>query len=155
MNIFQADINYQNFDKVTMLFFEYYRYLHSVNVPMKLVNEGENLWMDAVKKSLGKTTVLVLAENKGLVVGFGHGQLKLSPDYLGNQRIGVVSHFYLDEKIRGGDASKKMFTEMKSWFVDKNVNSIELQVVNENVIGAKFWKKMGFETELQQMRLML
>ena len=153
MKIFIADESYGDFEKVATLFFEYYSYLDNCGVPFKLIDGGEELWMNSLKKSLNKTSVLVVLENKGLVNGFGHGQLKLSPDYLGNLRMGVVSHFYVDEKLRGGDAAKKMFEEMKKWFEEKKVSSIELQVVNENKVGSRFWKKMGFTTELEQMRL--
>ena len=55
--------------------------------------------------------------------------------------------------MRGGEASQKMFAEMKKWFVEKKVHSIELQVVPENTIGLNFWRKLGFEIELNQMRL--
>ncbi|MBC7863462.1 MAG: GNAT family N-acetyltransferase, partial [Bacteroidia bacterium] len=141
MNIVKADIDYPHFEQLSTLFFEYYQYLHSCKVPLHMVDGGELLWLESLKKSLNKTSVLIAAESKGLLVGFGHGQLKLSPDYLGNLKLGVVSHFYLDEKLRGGDAAKKMFEEMKRWFREKHVHSIELQVVNENEIGSKFWKK--------------
>lgn len=155
MKIYTADTSFTEFEKVATLFFEYYRYLHACNVPMQLAENGEHLWVESVMKSIGKTSVLVIAEDKGIISGFGHGQLKLTPDYLGNKRVGVVSHFFLLEKLRGGDAAKRMFTEMKTWFTEKHVNSIELQVVNANEIGLRFWKKMGFETELQQLRLIL
>lgn len=155
MNILQADIHYPHLEKVSTLFFEYYQYLHACNVPMKLAEGGEITWLESLKKSLNKTSVLVVAENKGLVVGFGQGLIKLGPDYLGNLKLGVVAHFYLDEKMRGGDAAKKMFEEMKKWFKEKHVHSVELQVVKANEQGARFWKKAGFETELEQMRLTL
>ena len=50
MKIFAADTNYADFSKVETLFFEYYRYLNSLNVPMKLIEGGEALWIENVKK---------------------------------------------------------------------------------------------------------
>jgi GNAT superfamily N-acetyltransferase len=155
MNIFQADKSYADIDKLATLFFEYYQYLNAIGVPMKLAENGGQLWVETIKKSIGKTSMLVVAENKGIVSGFGQGLIKLGPDYLGNLKLGVVAHFYLDEKLRGGDAAKKMFEEMKKWFREKNVHSIELQVASKNEAGTRFWKKMGFETELEQMRLIV
>lgn len=153
MEILRAESTYTNFDKVAELFFDYYKYLETLNVKLKIAQGGEILWLESVKRSLNKTSILVVIENKGLVVGFGYGQIKLAPEYLGSLKLGIVSHFYLDEKMRGGEASQKMFAEMKKWFVEKKVHSIELQVVPENTIGLNFWRKLGFEIELNQMRL--
>lgn len=155
MKIFRAEVNYLNLDKLPLLFFEYYHELSASGLFLPLTSNGAQLWLDGVKKSVGKTTMLVIAENNGLPVGFGQGQLKLAPDYLGNLRLGVVSHFYIDKKFRGSNTAEKMFDEMRVWFAEKMVHSIELQVLSNNVIAEKFWKKMGFIPELQQMRCLV
>ncbi|MFN6037672.1 MAG: GNAT family N-acetyltransferase [Bacteroidota bacterium] len=153
MKIFRVDSQYEKIDQLAVLFMEYFIEISNFGNLLPLAKNGEQLWLDGIKKSIGKTSVLTVAENNGLLVGFGHGQLKLTPDYLGSLRVGVVSHFYLDKKYRGGNFSAKMFEEMNFWFNEKAVASIELQVVEGNEKAYKFWSKLGFKPELKQMRL--
>ena len=117
-SIFRTENDYPHLDKISTLFFEYYQYLHSCGVHMKLTENGEQIWINSVKKSINKTSVLIVCEHKGLVCGFGYGQIKLGPDYLGNLKTGVVAHFYLMEKVRGGNTATAMFEELKKWFVE-------------------------------------
>lgn len=152
MKIFQPDIHYNKLNQLSILFKDYYSELKNNGVVLDLVNEGEKLWLEGLKKSLGKTSVLVLVENDGHLSGFAQGNLKLLPDYLGSLRIGVVSHFFVEENARGGSVAAEMYLEMQDWFMQKSVHSLELQVLNKNIVAEKFWLKMGFSHELLQMR---
>ncbi|MFN5182251.1 MAG: GNAT family N-acetyltransferase [Bacteroidota bacterium] len=153
MKIFIADNSYKAIDQLSEMFLEYYSELSESECLLPLASKGNELWLDALKRSVGKTSILIIAEFSGKPIGFAHGQLKISPDYLGNLRIGTVAHFYIKKPNRGGDTATLMFTEMINWFKEKNVHSIELQVLKNNYTAEKFWKKMGFEEELNQMRL--
>lgn len=154
MEYFLAGVDYAGFEKVESLFLDYYEHLHRHAVKLRLVEGGEKLWMASLKKSLNKTAALVIGEEGGQPVGFGHGQIKLAPDYLGNRRIGLVNHFYVDEKHRRAGSAARMFGLMDGWFKERGVHSVELQVVQGNEAAAGFWKKMGFQDELTQMRRM-
>ena len=156
MKIYSAEIQNLPYDELGTLFFNYYSELQRMNAPHTLAEKGEKMWVESVKKSLGKTSVLILVkDDKDELVGFGFGQLKLGPDYLGNKRVGTVAHFYIKEAFRGKKISHEIFQKMKKWFLEKKAESIELEVIQENEIALAFWQKMGFQTELKQLRMKL
>jgi GNAT superfamily N-acetyltransferase len=147
-------IEKENFNKhsIAASFKSYYQELKTLNTPLPLIENGELLWAEQVEKSIGKTSALVIASNQDKVIGFGHAQLKLSPDYHGSQRIGFIAHFYVEKDSRLAGTGRKIYEELHKWFLEKNIQSIELQVINANEAAMKFWQKMGFKDELRQLR---
>ena len=156
MKIYSAEIQNLPDEELGKLFFNYYSELQRMNAPHALAEKGEKMWVESVKKSLGKTSVLILVkDDKDELVGFGFGQLKLGPDYLGNKRVGTVAHFYITDAFRGKKISHEIFQKMKKWFLEKKAESIELEVIQKNEIALAFWQKIGFHTELKQLRMNL
>lgn len=156
MKLFLADTNNLPEDQLSEMFRIYFEELNRMKTPQPLVKNGEKIWLETVKKSIGKTAVLAMvSDENNKLTGFGYGQLKLGPDYLGNKRMGTVSHFFISENYRGNNLAAQLFQLMKDWFELKSVESIELQVIHQNENAYFFWQKMGFQSELKQMRLMI
>ena len=126
-----------------------------LNTPIKLIDNGELLWIEQVEKSIGKNVVLITAEKNNEIHGFAHGQLKLGPDYFGNPLIGHIAHIYVSKETRQAGIGREIYEKLHSWFLEKKVSSIELQVVSENEGALKFWNKMGFKKEILQLRHVL
>jgi len=70
-------------------------------------------------------------------------------------KTGVVSHIYVSENLQGEGAGKAMLRSLENWFREKEVNSIELQVVKGNYSAIKFWRENGYTHELEQYRKIL
>lgn len=155
MNISRIDKNQLNKAQLARHFKTYYNELESMNTSFKLIEKGEFLWIEQIEKSIGKTSVLVTAEKNNEIHGFAYGQIKLGPDYFGNPLIGFVAHFYVTKEARQSGIGRKIYKELHAWFLEKNVRSIELQVVNANQAALKFWHRMGFKDELNQLRQVL
>lgn len=134
------------------LFKNYYAYFESLGVRLPLASNGGQLWMEAAMQSLGRLSVLPLALAGEKVVGFAQGTVKLLPDYLGAHKVGVVQHVYVTEAYQRQGIAEKLVKALQSWFDEKQVQSVELQVIAGNDKAMAFWKKLGFEPELQQLR---
>lgn len=134
------------------LFKAYYGYFESLCIRLPLAANGEHLWMDAAMQSVGRLSVLPLAVLDGAIVGFAQGTVKLLPDYLGAHKVGVVQHVYVAEAYQRQGIAERLVKALQSWFDEKQVQSVELQVIAGNDKALQFWKKLGFEPELQQLR---
>lgn len=155
-----SDVNIIMFDKndpshreaVAALFKTYYAYFESLGIRLPLAPNGEQLWMDAAIQSAGRLSVLPLAVAGGKVIGFAQGTVKLLPDYLGAHKVGVVQHVYVAENYQRQGIAAMLVQELQRWFDEKQVRSVELQVITGNDKALGFWKKLGFAPELQQLR---
>lgn len=142
-------------ESVQLLFKSYYDHFHSLGIALPLAAHGEKLWIDAALQSLNRLSVLPLAVSNNAVIGFAQGTVKLLPDYLGGHKAGVVQHVYVSESYQRQGIAEALVQALQKWFSEKQVHSIELQVVANNDKAAAFWKKMGFEPELLQFRKVL
>lgn len=138
--------------KVEDLFCDMYAYMNDHGLRMELAEKGEQKWLDGIRKGLGRFGVLLVAEMEGEVLGFAHGSVRLTPDYLGNKKVGVITHIYVDGQYRGKGAGESLVKGLEKWFAGKDVHSVELQVLAGNKSGIAFWEKLGYPLELNQHR---
>jgi ribosomal protein S18 acetylase RimI-like enzyme len=139
-------------DTVKILFRQYYSYFDSLGIKLKLAEDGEERWMAATLQSVNRMSVLPLALAGGQIVGFAQGTLKLMPDYLGAHKAGVVQHVYVQEAHQRKGIAEALVSALEQWFREKQVQSVELQVITHNDKALQFWQKMGYEPELRQLR---
>jgi len=138
--------------KVEGLFCDMYRYMKQHGLVIGLAEKGKQKWRDGISKSLGRFGVLLVAMHKEEVCAFAHGNIKLSPDYLGNLKVGVITHIFVDEEYRGKGVGERLVKGLENWFAAKDVHSVELQVLSANKAGIAFWEKLGYPLELNQHR---
>jgi ribosomal protein S18 acetylase RimI-like enzyme len=145
----------QLLDQAEQLLTRMYDYMVDHGLLLPLANEGAKAWRSTVEATLGRLGALVVATAQNDLVGFAQGMIRLTPSYLGNQKVGAVVHLYVSDDYRGQGIGEKMYLELEKWFVDKSVHSVDLQVLCANSCGIAFWRKMGFADELLQMRRFL
>ena len=85
-------------------------------------------------------------------MGFAYGAVRFLPDYLGSDKVGVITHIYVRESHRGSGIGGNMLDKLEIWFREKGVSSIELQVVSGNKEAMRFWEQHSFKNELTQYR---
>lgn len=88
----------------------------------------------------------------GAPVGFGAGLIRFAPDYLGSQKVGYISHVYVAPGNRCGGIGRALVLTLERFFECRGVSSIELQVLAGNPVAHAFWRSLGYEDELYQMR---
>lgn len=101
------------------------------------------------------STILV-AEVPGRagLAGFLAAQIKRLPPHLAadKPKVGFVSEVFVDEDARRHHVGRALFDAAIAWFRRADAGSVELHVVHGNEVAGAFWRELGFEPELMQMR---
>ena len=147
-----SDKQDQRLDDVAVLFGKMYDDMLGHGLMLTLADDGPQKWLDSVKKSLGRFGVLYISVSEKGISGFAHGSVRLTPDYLGNKKVGVITHVFVKDEERQEGTGKALVSSLEKWFVDQKVHSVELQVLSDNHPALGFWEKLGYRTELQQYR---
>ncbi len=142
----------ERLEQLPPLFRVYYESMVDKGLQMPLVDNGEQLWLDGLKKSLGRFYHMVAAVDGERIIGFVFGYIRITPPYLGSRKVGFVDGLYLEERYRSGPLVLKMIHELQTWFQNHDVVSLELQVLTENEHAWRLWESLGFTRELYQMR---
>lgn len=138
--------------EIEELFKDMYSYMSEHGLRIALAEGGAGKWVASVKKGLGRFGILFMSFDEDVVSGFAHGSIRLTPDYLGNKKTGVITHIHLKEEHRRKGAGLALVKALEKWFSEQQVHSIELQVLDENLPGIAFWEKLGYACELRQYR---
>jgi len=142
----------QAFDQVKSLFSDMYIFMQEHGLLLPLAEHGQEKWIQTVKRTVQRFCTVQIAIIGDQIIGFAHGALSMTPDYLGNKKVGVVTHIYVKPEYRKQDIAAKLLSELEEWFDEQQVHSIELQVLVENTRAIEFWKQMGYRKELLQFR---
>lgn len=140
------------FAAVAELFAVMHTEMRAQGMRLELAPDGEKLWVAEAARGLerfGRVTVALVGEE---VVGFAHGALKLAPEHLGGARIGHITHVYVLSEHRRKAIASRLVRSLQDWFRQKQVHSVELQVVHGAAAALSFWEEMGFSVELFQLR---
>jgi ribosomal protein S18 acetylase RimI-like enzyme len=141
--------------QVDILFLEMYEQMTELGLMIPLDTAGVRKWMNSIKKNLNRFGILEVALKNDRLVGFAHGAISITPDYLGNKKVGVVTHIYVQPFYRMSKVGRQLLNNLEKWFENKGVHSIELQVLHENAAAIKFWDEMGYHRELLQYRKLI
>jgi GNAT superfamily N-acetyltransferase len=141
--------------KLPSLFGSMYDEMRPQGLMLDISGDGPQKWLEGVSRTLGKTSCIVGAITGDDLAGFAHGSLRFTPDYLGSQLTGMVSHIYVCPDMRREGIARKLLEQLEGWFIQKKVSSIDLQVVSGNEAAHAFWLKSGYKTELVQYRKVL
>jgi ribosomal protein S18 acetylase RimI-like enzyme len=139
------------YDRVAYLFSEMYKYMNTKGLVYKLTNNGEFLWINTIKKSLGKLNMITVATHEEAIVGFAAGNIRLLPNYLGNKKVGYISHVFVIDSYKKKNIGRKLVSELENWFADKSVNTIELEVLVNNNSALQFWESLGYKSDNLRM----
>lgn len=137
---------------VLPLFTDMHSEMAAQGMVLRLAEQGARAWLDGIATGLERFGRLVVAEAGGEVTGFGYASLKLAPEHLGGARIGHIAHIYVAPAHRRSGIARSLAGSLHEWLRAKQVDSIELQVVRGNEAGLSFWRSLGYEVELMQLR---
>ncbi len=152
----QLTRSHPGWEAVERMFGEMYEGMARQGLRLPLAVGGAERWRKGIAPGLGRFVVVVAAvaveDGVETVIGFGHGVLRLSPDYQGSRKVGLIAHLYVSPEARQRNVGRKLVAALESWFYERKVHSIELQVLCRNQVAIAFWRKLGFGDELLQMR---
>jgi GNAT superfamily N-acetyltransferase len=119
--------------------------------------EVENIgeaWVDSFRRTLGRFSVVYIAELDGRVAGFMLGRVKRVAPYLGGVMVGELSDMWVEPEARRLGVGKELSLITMRWLSDQGVHSIEVQILEGNEPIWRLYEKMGFTPELRQIRML-
>jgi GNAT superfamily N-acetyltransferase len=116
-------------------------------------NVGE-LWLDMFRRTLGRFSVLYVAEYEGEVVGFIVARVKRVPEYLGGVMVGELKDMWVEHKVRRLGIGEKLLRLAIEWCRAQKVYSVEAQILLGNEPIIKLVEYLGMKKELYQLRML-
>lgn len=111
-------------------------------------------WLESFTRTLGRFSILHIAELDGEVVGFMLSRIKRVPPYWGGVMVGTLSDMWIRKKARRMGIGDRLSRIALDWLREQGVHSIEIQVLESNAASWKLYENMGFKPELRQARLL-
>jgi len=138
--------------QIATLFTDMYRYFVSHGLMLPLARNGGTIWLRSLEASIGKANHVIGCLHDDKLVAFMHSAIKVLPTYFEGKIVGVIANVYVIPEYRRMGIAGELLRRSEAWLYARNVSSIELQVLAGNESAITFWHKVGFETELMQMR---
>jgi GNAT superfamily N-acetyltransferase len=114
--------------------------------------DASERWLTGIRGALGRLGCLVGAVEGGRLVGFLHAGLHVLPEFLGGGLAGRISHVFLSPEVRRRGVGRRMVEAAVEWLRERGADSVEVQVLSQNLSGLAFWEALGWKMELHQMR---
>ena len=134
------------YDKLDQLFRQ-----HTYTFP-EVENVGQ-LWLETFRRTLGRFSVLYVAEYQSEVVGFIIARLKRVPEYLGGVMVGELKDMWVEPEVRRLGIGEKLLRLAIEWCRDQDVYSMEAQILLGNEPILELVEYLGMERELYQVRM--
>lgn len=155
-NVVVRPAEQQDLEQAAKLWTELYQHQRDHGMILPLRSDAEVVWKEKIVSQLGLGNArLFVAVLETEVIGFVSAQIKRLPPFLAssNPRVGFISELYVRPNSRHGGTGRALVEATLRWMDEKDVSSVELQVIVGSEAGQSFWKRIGFVDELLQMRM--
>jgi RimJ/RimL family protein N-acetyltransferase len=119
----------------------------------EIENVGEK-WLDTFRRTLGRFSIIYLAEHHDEIIGFSTARIKRVPEFLGGAMIGELRDLWIEPSVRRLGIGEKLLRLATEWCLAQDVDSIEAQYFVGNQVSDRLLQNLGFKPELVQMRMM-
>ncbi len=118
--------------------------------------ETEKKFRKFVKKRLknGRDLIL-LAEDKGKVVGYFAAEIMKPHLTIKHDRIGNFANAFIIKEYRGKGIAKDAVKIILDWFRKKKLKVARLSVDTRNPLGVRAWEGLGFKEFKKEMKMEL
>lgn len=129
------------------------RYFRSLSYRFPEVENVGQLWLDSFRRTLGRFSVLHVAQHQDELVGFVLGRVKRVAPYLGGVLVGELSDIWVEPEARRSGAGERLARLDFEWLKAQGVHSVEVQILEGNLISQAFFQSLGLKPELSLYRL--
>jgi GNAT superfamily N-acetyltransferase len=129
-------------------------FLHEFNFNFPVVENVGEKWLDIFRRTMGRFSVVYVAEYQGETVGFILARLKRVPEYLGGVMVGELKDMWVEPEVRRLRIGEKLLRLAIEWCWTQDVYSLEAQVFVDNDPIIQLVEYLGMKPELYQMRMM-
>lgn len=102
-----------------------------------------------------KQSLLVVAEDAGVLVASGYAQIRESKAHLRHDRHAYLGFMFVKPEYRGKGVNKAVLERLLAWSKDNGVVDCYLDVYAENTAAIRAYEKAGFAGSLLEMKLQL
>jgi ribosomal protein S18 acetylase RimI-like enzyme len=97
----------------------------------------------------------VIARDGSRLVGYAVGRITSLPPFFESRQRGYIHDVYVRERYRQRGIGRRLVEEILAWFRRRGVTLVELTVAANNDDATAFWRSMGFDTYMYQMKRLL
>ena len=152
-NVIYRQAQEADFPAVAMLYNKLDRFLREYTYSFPEVEDVGEKWLDMFRRTLGRFSVLYVAEYQDEIVGFIVARLKRVPEYLGGVMVGELKDMWVEHEVRRLGIGEKLLRLAIEWCRDQDVHSLEAQILLGNEPIIKLVEYLGMKPELYQMRM--
>ena len=151
--------------EVAALWGEMYAHQRAHGMGLPLRDDAAEIWSRQLAGRLDSpVSVILVSEAVGPsgepapggadLSGFLAAQTKRLPPYFAAEKpkVGFISELFVRPAARRHRVGRALVDAAFAWFARADVGSIELHVLVHNAAARSFWRQVGFEDELVQMR---
>ena len=97
-------------------------------------------------------TEVLVAEDKGEIVGSGYGQIRPRKEFFKQTHLGYIGFMYVKPTHRGQGVSQLILGVLCDWFKIHDIEEVRLTVYEKNPRAIRAYEKSGFKKHLIEMR---
>lgn len=114
----------------------------------------ENLIIDYINNTiLDNDSIIYIAVKNLEIIGFIGGKIQNNfLPFLYPDKVAYIFGAYIKKEFRRKGVLKKLEEKIISFFKERNVEYIDLNVMSYNSSGSNCWKKLGYKTFRKQKR---
>lgn len=90
-------------------------------------------------------TLVLVAENKAIVVGCAYTIIKSGALDFGPEKIGYLCDVYVDPDYRRQGIAKRFLTTTQNWLQERGITTIEASWSVHSTEAQKTWPSLGFK----------
>ena len=140
-------------ERVSPMWTDLYDHEEAHGMMLKLSEGAVTTWARQMCSRLdASTTLFLVAEHEGVISGFFTAQIKMLPPMYRDGLVASMQELYVEPQYRGRGIARALVAEAVERFKEQGVTSIEGQIVRGDSTSLQFWKSLGWELELVQIR---
>ncbi len=140
-------------ERVSQMWIELYEHEEAHGMMLWLSDGAVEAWAKQMCSRLNaRTTVFLVAEYEGNIGGFFTAQIKMLPPMYKDGLVASMQELYVEPQHRGRGIARALIARAVERFKELGATSIEGQIVRDDSRSLQFWKSLGWELELVQIR---
>lgn len=101
----------------------------------------------------GEDSIVIVAEDNGLIVGSGYARIRESKAHLTHDFHAYLGFMYVAATHRGRGINQMVIKALVNWGRTQGMQDFYLEAYVDNNSAIKAYEKMGFKTSLVEMKL--
>jgi ribosomal protein S18 acetylase RimI-like enzyme len=147
------EVTEADFPAVARLYDKLDNYLRQLEYTLPKVENPGQLYLEAYRRTLGRFSMIYIAEYENQAVGFILARIKQVPAYRGGVMVGELQDIWVEPQVRRLGVARQLTYMEIEWLKSKEVRSVEVQVLVSNEASLNLVKLFGCKPELLQLRL--